>query len=491
MKHEHLTDNPILMKHVRSRLRAPQGTYLVIAMFLIAVCLMWAGHAAGVLDDGPIFVLFFVIQGLALHFAGTSQVAASISQANDVGILDFHRVSPLSASTTTAGFLLGAPIREYLIALVFVPFSLFCAVLGNPGLIGFATTGAVLLSTTLLFHAAAMTAGLVSAPGRTRGASMGVVFLLLLANFTTPLVFELQLPIPGLLTAGPALYEAMTAGGVPVVARGPTFFGVALPLYIQSLIYQTPMTLFLLVAVVRRMRSAQAPLYSRTMAIGFLVTVSVLNLGGIIGHKNVNPGTVVPVLLYVNCLIAVFLTLAITPSQGTYRNCVRRSRKLNMHRPPLWHDESSNRAVVLAFASITLAMAQIVKSSVAANVNPRFWPQVGVTLFVISYFGSATQFFSLKFGRRSKPVLMLFLFLFWLLPPLVGALAAVTFGGNQVAELIAGLSPLFGIATGSLPGLVWSFLLAGIFYLLMIKEERRCQDALHNASLLNFDAETE
>jgi hypothetical protein len=486
---ELVTDNPILIKHVRSRLRRPQGTYLVITVFLVAACLMWAGHLGNILDDGPIFVMFFAIQALALHLAGTSQVASSISQSNDSGILDFHRVSPLSPSATAVGFILGAPIREYLVALLLVPFALFCALLGKPGLLGFCTTGAVLLSTTLLFHSVAMMAGLVAQPGKTRGANMGVGFLLVIATFATGLVFR-GIPIPGLLTAGPALFEAMDFGGGGFPGpQTPTFFGVTLPLFVQSLIYQTPLTLFLLVAIVRRMRSGQAALYSKTTAIAFLVTVSVLNLGGIIGHQNVNPEFVVPVLLYVNWFIALALTLAVSPSQGSYRNCLRRANKLGLHRPPLWDDDSSNRGVVLALASVTFAMAQIVQTFVQANAGPQFWPRVGITLCVISYFGSAVQFFTLRFGRRSRPMLFLFLFLFWLMPLLVGSLAAAAFGNAGVGPFIAGLSPLFGIAAGSISSLVWSFVLAGVFYGLMVREERRCQDELRNATLLDFDAE--
>ena len=484
-----LNDNPILIKHVRARLRRPQGTYLVIAVFLIAACLMWAGQVGRILDKGPIFVIYFVIQAMALHLAGTSQVASSISQSNDSGILDFHRVSPLPATTTAFGFIAGAPIREYLVALVILPFSLLCAILGKPGLIGFCTTGVVLLSTTLLFHSIALTAGLIAQPGKTRGTNMAVGFLLVMATFATGQVFD-GIPIPGLLTAGPALFEAMGVGGGLRGARTPTFFGAELPLFIQSLIYQTPLTLFLLVAIVRRMRSAQAALYSKTAAIGFLITVSVLNLGGIIGHQNVDPEIVVPVLLYVNWFIAILLTLAVTPSQGSYRNCVRRSNKLNMHRPPLWGDESSNRGVVLAFASVTLAMAQIVQSVVQVNAGPQFWLRVGITICVISYFGSAVQFFALNFGRRSRPVLTLFLFLFWLLPLVVGSLAGVTFGDNAIGEFIAALSPLFGIAAGSIPALAGSFVLAGVFYVLTIREERRCQETLQNAALMALDTET-
>jgi hypothetical protein len=86
-------------------------------------------------------------------------------------------------------------------------------------------------------------------------------------------------------------------------------------------------------------------------------------------------------------------------------------------------------------------------------------------------------------------MLFLFLFLFWLMPLLVGSLAAAAFGNHDIGPFIAGLSPLFGIAAGSIPSLVWSFALAGVFYGLTVREERRCQDELRNATLMAFDAE--
>ena len=115
-----LFDNPILIKHLRSRLRRTQATSLALVVLVVCVCLLWAGFQGLGMKDGGLFVAFFSLQGLALHLAGMSQVASSIGQVNDSGVLDFHRISPLPPTTTALGFVLGAPIREYFVALLIV-----------------------------------------------------------------------------------------------------------------------------------------------------------------------------------------------------------------------------------------------------------------------------------------------------------------------------------------------------------------------------------
>jgi len=85
-----LFDNPILIKHVRSRLRRTQRTSLVLVVVIICGCLLWGGFqgGAGFLQQGGLFVTYFALQGLALHLSGMSQVASSIGQVNDSGVLE-------------------------------------------------------------------------------------------------------------------------------------------------------------------------------------------------------------------------------------------------------------------------------------------------------------------------------------------------------------------------------------------------------------------
>lgn len=468
-------DNPILIKHIRTRLRPPQSIYTGIVALVLCLCIMWAGWQGQALDNGVIFTVMIFGVGIVLQLGGTSQVASSISQTNDSGILDFHRVSPLPAHTTALGFVLGGPIREYMVAAVIWPFALFCAVMGKPGILGFAAVSIVMLSTTLLFHMMAMNAGILSQRGKTRGANMGLAFMIIAASGSTATVFR-GLPIPGLLTVGPTLAEAMGNLQKGPWVTLPTFFGLELPLFIQSLIYQIPLIIFLTIPVVRRMRSAQAALYSKSTAIGCLAVISFLNLGGIVNHPNLDAELFVPMLLYATVIVSLLLTMAVTPSQGAYLNLVRRSKKQNMLKPSLWADESSNRAIVIVFGSLTWATVQVVETFVAKqNLGTDFLVMTGTAISVIIYFGSAAQFFALKYGRKSRAMLFLFLFFFWLMPLIVSALAAWTFGG-QTAEMIASLSPIYGIGAGSVLGLVPAVALAGIFFALMIKEERTAQE---------------
>ena len=491
-----LFDNPILIKHLRSRLRRTHVTSLVLVVVIICGCLLWAGFQGGnFLQQGGLFVTYFALQGLALHLSGMSQVASSIGQVNDSGVLDFHRISPLPPSTTALGFVLGAPIREYLVALLIVPFSLFAAVAGKPGFFGFVATGLVLLSTTWLFHLLAMTAGLLAPRGKTRGTNTGLTLLVVFCSLSSPNVVQ-GIPIPGLLTAGPTVMEALDWNNLRGLAGGnwPKFFGIELPLWVQSLIYQWPLIVFLSIPVVRRMRSAEASLYSKRTAVAFLGTISLLNMGGIVGNNNVKAEWVIPSLLYLNWVTAMVITMAITPQSGMFQNHLRRSHRHNLSRPPLWADESSNHAAVLLLAGLTYVMVQCVESFVpkapGAAQNRDFLIPTITAVSTIIYFGFAAQFFAIRSGRQGKIMLFMFLFFVWLLPLILGALCAGPFGAN-VGNTVASVSPVMGIATHSPIALGTSCGLALLFGAALHREESRLWSKLHqNATVPTAEPES-
>ena len=478
-----LFDNPVLIKHVRSRLRSPQGMYLVLVVGIVCCCIMWAGFGGLKFDEGIPFLLFFMLQGVALHLAGTNQVATSIGQVSESGILDFHRISPLPPSATALGFMIGAPIREYLVALLVVPFALIAALLGKPGLMGFLTTGLVLLSTTLLFHTLAMTSGLIASRGKTRRTNFGIGAFVLFSMFSATSL-QAGLPIPAMLTAGPAVYEAMgwikVNRGAGALINLPKFFGLDLPLFLQTLCYQLPLIAFLAVPVVRRMQSAEVSLYSKRSAIGFLMAISILNMGGLVGQQQIQAQWVVPILLYLNGAFSLFLTMAVTPNQGAFLNHLRRSNKQGLTRSSLWADDSSNRAAVLVLCIITYCTVQFVetfanagKVAGAAGVgNFDFLIPTITTLATIAHFGFAAQLFRIRLGKSGNATLLVLLFLVWILPLLVSALCSMTFG-KDVAEFVLVISPLAGIAMKSIVSLGVSSGLAVLFFIGLLHEERR------------------
>jgi lipid-A-disaccharide synthase-like uncharacterized protein len=472
-----LFDNPLLIRHLRSNLRPPRPAYLTGVVVLLSSLLMFAGYKAGGLGNSGFFCFFFGAQALALLLAGTSQVASSISASNDSGILDFHRIAPLSPTSTTLGFMIGGAVREYLVALVLLPFTLACALFSDVGIVGFLTSTLVMISSTLLFHALAITAGLVSKPGKTRNVNSALGLLVFGAGACTGMT-AIGIPIPGMLSVGPAFMEAIKANPPPNAIPA-TFFGIEFPVFLQSLFYQIPLTVFLVVAATRRMASATAMFFSKSTAIAFLVTIVTLTLGGVIEHPKLDAVWLIPMLAYIEFLVAVLLILAITPTQGQYQGGARRAKRIGMGRPPSWQDDSSNRAAVFVMATLLMGTVQVVHTLVPAlDIGARFWRTAGTSAAVIAYFGFVTQYYSLKYQNRAKLALLMFVFLFWILPLFVALLLATIMQQQDFALYVAGISPLFGIGAGSWTAFIFAVSMAAIFFVLLTMRERRVWETL-------------
>lgn len=83
----------------------------------------------------------------------------------------------------------------------------------------------------------------------------------------------------GLLTVIPTYAQSMRS--LDPRATLPGIFGIEMPLFIQSLVYQFALLFCLYAAAVRKMRSDRAHAYSKPMATAFLSTVAVLGLGSL------------------------------------------------------------------------------------------------------------------------------------------------------------------------------------------------------------------
>lgn len=471
-----LFDNPILVKHCRARLRRPQSGYLIFVTLVLSGCVLSMGHFADAIKPGAWFVLFFALEAMILTFYGMSQVSGAVANVAETGILDFHRISPLPPLHNAIGFLFGSAIREYAIVAAVMPFTLFCALAADdrPGLLGFLTTHVVLFSSTTLFHQVALLSGLISGKSKNRGGA--AIFMFVMVYLTgTSVLGAASISTLGFLTAGPAVAEAMNwhlgPRGAPIEAV--TFFGLSLPYAVQSLIYQFPVICFLMMPAVRRMRSADAMLYSKPVATAFLVTLAVLNFGGLIGREKIELALIVPMLCFANCIMGAVLIACITPDRGKFRNHLRRSYKQNMLRPSLTADESSSRSVVIMFGLVTYGVAQAAMSLKPAPQGQPFdfnlLIPVATAVATILHYGFALQFFRLKQPRSANSATGVFLFLFWLLPLLVGGL--VTTVDHKIGRLIVEISPLVGMAVGSITSLVTSASLAALFFIALYHEE--------------------
>src|SRR5262245_59330983 len=128
-----LAENPLFIKHVRSRMRRSQLMPSIVMVCFFSLCIVvlemkvwWPGSVVG-------SVMFVFMQGIILLLMGGSQVAAAVASIKESGMLDFHRITPVPARVQVLGFLLGAPIREWTLFACTLPFALFLAIMGPWG----------------------------------------------------------------------------------------------------------------------------------------------------------------------------------------------------------------------------------------------------------------------------------------------------------------------------------------------------------------------
>lgn len=110
-----LLDNPILVKHLRSRLRRSQLVPALMITGILMGLIVWWGVATKGFGLPPVYLMTRTLQAFILVVIGATQVASSVGGVRESNILDFHRISPLPPLAVTLGFFLGAPIREYIL----------------------------------------------------------------------------------------------------------------------------------------------------------------------------------------------------------------------------------------------------------------------------------------------------------------------------------------------------------------------------------------
>lgn len=471
-----LGENPLFMKHVRSRLRGQYVLPAVIVVGFLCICAVWfewmiAANAPAGRSVPIAFYFIAFLQGILLTLTGTSQVASAIADARDRGILDFHRVSPVSAPVLTLGFLLGAPIREYLLYALTLPFALVSALLCDFGVLNVLKVITVQLTSALFFHSLGLVVGLLSKKGgKAGGSATGLVVLLnIMANVTT----LWGVGGPALLTVVPVYQEAQAefnqrwglgAGvggpavgggpGMPAPWRTPRLYGVAVPVFAQSLLFQSSLFLFLFIAASRKMRSDKMHPYSKPQAVAFLAVLLALGLGTI---WDMPADAVLLGICYFGFAVAVLLIAAVTPSFGEYGAGLRRARKNNQIRPLPWEDAASNLGGTAVMASLVCVAAILAYLAPvrAAGIGPGgaaglLQPESGIAVAVaaVALFGFARQFFELRFRRRGTAYFTLFLFLAWVAPLVMGSVLAA--GGLMESAYMFAFSPLAGITLASL-----------------------------------------
>jgi hypothetical protein len=516
-----IVDNPILVKHLRSRLRMGQVMPWAAIILVLSACISWAGVNLRWFDNASAVMSLVGLQIFVVVFGGSSQMTTSLGGARESGLLDFHRVSPVPPSVLALGFFLGAPIREYALAAITVPFALFSAAVVDSvnawrGLRWFLQLEAALLLTTWIVHVIAMLGCLTRK--KPRGSVQGTIVTVVV-----------MLVVMYLGSVG------FYFGSRWLLDEEPTlnFFGVLIPWLPWLALYELPILGFLGLAVVRKIRAERMHAYSKPQVLACMATLSALALGGLWNVARLVPeqppveptgGDIITLAaVYVVSLGAMVLTLTVTPDSGEYIKGVRRAGREGRRRPSPWSDAGSNRVVLFILCGMILVVSTAVVNVVGrqpladaaqfgnwpsnhpAFIDPQISDQqwlasrhamvsrpIAVGVLTAAYVGLAFQYFSLRTRRSGLVLLTLLVFVTWLVPLLAGAILGMSGPpSEQRAFTLLALSPIPGIALSSglgkppgadaiqLAAIAPPITLAFLFNYLLVIAQRKLDRQLH------------
>jgi hypothetical protein len=418
-------DNPILVKHIRSRLRKAQLLPAGLVVLVLTLLIGWMGSVTGGFDSGSTWTWTLSLQGVILVILGASQVATTVASVRESGILDFHRISPLHPAAIALGFFFGAPIREYVLYALTFPLALACVSRGVPDFGQFLQFIMLTLLVAWTFHALAMIATLITRKP-TRGNAIGVVALLFIFGFN---VF------------------GVAARGADRFVDDPNlpFFGAPIHWLPFAALYLVPIIIFALMASTRKVRSDRLNPLSKPQALVFQVVATVLVLGGLWTAGDPTVVAVLVMYLLVGC--GLFLALTITPKAGDYARGQRRAVRLGRHHLPFWHDLALNRAALAVMCLLVLTGVSIGWNAIGTR-EPQlgsFSLAIAVGVLTVGYFGLMYQTFTLIAPKRAGVLQALALFLLWVVPMLIVAIAAAANLPSEPSSFITGLSPITGL----------------------------------------------
>ncbi|MBM3458959.1 MAG: hypothetical protein FJX77_10565, partial [Armatimonadetes bacterium] len=280
-------DNPVLIKHIRSRLRRQHLMPPLIMALVIASTICWGSLAleSGRRLTGLAFLL--IVQSGILFVGGSSQVGLAVAQARTAGILDFHRISPQHPFSLAVGFILGGPILEWVLFAAMTPFALVLGLVSRGEPLGLLAIYLDTVVVALLYHTISMAAGLVGrAPNRQN--YLGVLFLLMvLYSFLGRWMSTAG--SPGFLTTIPVVSTALSD-----LNREALLFGIPVPVLLHSLLHQLFLLGVALLAATRKMRQEQAPFLSKRQALGAFVGVALLAASSLIETIRQQPAPTLP-----------------------------------------------------------------------------------------------------------------------------------------------------------------------------------------------------
>lgn len=445
-----LTDNPLITKHLRTRLR--KRDLLTPAAIVALVCMFVYLQE----PKGRIFALL-AVQGVLLFIIGTYQVESAVNRARVARLLDFHRFSPLSPLTVVLGFLFGAPVREWLLAAVVVPFELSQLPASGMSVDTFALLVASMTVCAVLYHLLGLVMALAASGSRVTSAGTIVVLVLQFFWLVPPFSY---------LTMGPA-------GRLALIGEGgwPLSPALATEDVVRALTHQGVLIVFLLIGALRKMRREDAHFTSKLGGLLFFAIFCVLALADL-GQIEKKVDTISIVYLYPVVALAMAFVASVTPSAREFASGVRRAVRANETTVPRWADAAPTwmpifglSAIVVAATSAVQAMCEsqqglprLLATPGGVSGEAHLGPALIIAIASLVTFACTVQGAELRFGRQhARTYTVLILVLYWIAPVLLGL------GGSQAESIrqFMGFSPWVGMGE-AFTGASSSMLLIGV-----------------------------
>lgn len=465
------SDNPILIKYFRTRLRLQQLIPLIIVVVLLSALSAWMGSNAE--DKLPAFGFLFSLQCILLFLSGSCQVAGAVAAGREGGQLDFHRISPQSPLAMAVGYLVGAPIRELILFACTIPFTLPFFAIGNPFWMGFGLPVlllAMLPAAFLWFSMALLLALIVPKP---RNVAVLVAIIVAGAHllFTIPMLQHftviptmISTMIQGVSTSG--MYHSHSDENQWIIS---SFFAIQIPYVILGVLHQLIIGIFCLYAAIRKLGNEQCYPISRSIALLIFGIFSCLLLGDIINpifNSFFNLTDMAIFCLYAILVVAIILLAICTPGRSEIVKGIRHIKKLGYKAIPAWSDRAPNSlflivvttlSALFCFVGITIIYYLRFASGFNETINgasmlndAEFIKMMAASLVTVGttfFFGASMQYFLLRFRKQGTTYLALMLFIIWLLPLAVALVLTTIFSqsSNDVRTVLS-ITPLSSIA---------------------------------------------
>ena len=464
---EHLL-NPLWVKSARARLRVKH----VLSWGLVTITLtafVCVGQYLTMVERNittpdmvarAIIPPLIIIQGIILMLMGTGAVAAGVASEREEGIIDFHRMTPMTPTAKILGYLFGLPIREYFVFALTLPFLAWAVWKSDFPLLRLGHFYLVFFSSVLLYHMTGLVAGMWSK--KPRWASMIAQGLVVALYFVLPQLSHVGVTFFEFLTVRPTFYvmlaeEVQRAGpGVEAIARQTIaailryrdvgFFELVLHPTAFTLTVQTFLLLTMFISVHRKWRDEALLALPKGYALFAYAAVVTLVVGSLwpfvtsggfletlISRMNdIPPHNALYLMTMaaaaITCITGVLLLLIITPSRWIALNGIRRARKHGRHRPPLLSDASSTTPLaiimsVLATGGLAALVLHADRSGMFAIAMPPFLPAIAPLVLIVSAL-VLVQGICERFNQR---VVFVTLFVMWGIPVMVAIILFAAF----------------------------------------------------------------